>query len=222
MSGAIAALILFAAACVFFAFRYNTAPDTASVPDVLTGPPVATKPMVVRPPRTAAPPQRSPGSETPPEGGRPYAPSPPAASTYAGDAPLRAAIQRGLPAGLSLAAVQTDPRTAQVVLDVAVPAGPLPEIRERVLRAAAHAARAAAAADPRFARVTSRVTLRVEPAEPGSPGTPPTPTLAFIGDAAAADVRSLNPDLATAEQILSLFINPWWSPALEPAPAAAP
>jgi hypothetical protein len=151
---------------------------------------------------------------------------------------VRAAVERALPGDIRLVEVQVDPRSAQVLLEILLPAGGVTltdgeqsaeAVRERVLRAALQAARAAVDAEPRLQRASVRVLLDSAPATPPAPagtlGAAAAPALAFVGDIEASALRDarLDPAAATATRPQVPFSSPWWAPFLDPGdPAPRP
>lgn len=144
------------------------------------------------------------------------------ASTDA-DAALMVVLARSLPPGITATAARMDPRTAQVSLDITVSAAAgaagqgesIAATRERILRAAAFSARVAALADVKLQRVSVRVSRRTSPSAA-------TASLAFVADAMANGLRAADPVTGSADELLLLFSNPWWSPELAAVPAANP
>lgn len=231
LSGVVALLIVLAAGFLFLANRNGEAngPAGGDAPLVSGGAgaePVVMQPPVTSaaPPRDLAPPPAPRGSENKPVAARttpaegPASPAPPSS----GQAALPAAITRALPAGVTLSDARTDPRNANVLLEIALPLAPdeaSPMARARVLRAAILAVRAAAAADATLQRALVRVSLR-----PSGQDATSDAGLAFIGDTTVAAVKGADAAGGDDAALQALFTNPWWSPALAPsaAPASGP
>lgn len=241
LSGVIALVLVMAAAFVYFTYQRDTqqaslaGQQTGGGPGLLPAPPMSPgQPTTVRvaPPPTAAAPviagqQQRQQPATPTADTKPLAPTvtaPPtttvgssssngasAPSVNDTDAALLANVSRSLPAGLAVTAARVDPRTAQVLLEVALSAAPgetAAIARERVLRAAAFVAHRVAVTEPQARRISVRVSQRTETAT----------RLAFVGDATAEALRASDPVTGTMDTLLPVFTNPWWSPALSPAP----
>ena len=218
LSGVVALILLLAVAFVLLEGGNNNA-QNAPAPIFS---PATPAPVVVRPDPGAPPPPpltpQAPPAPRPPDSPAPGSTAPPAVPDAggSGDATLLEAVRRAMPPETVVTDAQVDPRSAHVLLVLIVPAAaPVGDaaaeapgaVRERVLRGAVQAARAAALASPALERASVRVSLRAgERTE-----------LAFVADTTTSVVRAVDPAAAPGPHLTALFSNPWWSPALAPA-----
>ena len=132
---------------------------------------------------------------------------------------LRRAFASSPPAssgGVQVTVAEVDERVPQISLTLSLPApsggeAPAP-VRDRVLRAAAHAVRVAGERRPRIDRALVRIEF-VSPAAPNSLG---ASTLAFSGETATTAVRAAGGEAAQGTTLRALFVNPVWGAGLAP------
>ena len=237
VSGAIALLILFAAAFVYFAYgnaATGGSPPLGSVLPPDPAPVTGDAPIVVQPP--AGRPGTGPaGAAAPSAGAADAAARPPRNAPPAGDGKtaLRDRLARALPDGVTLTQAQVEPGSDRAALEVLIPppvsasdgggAEPLEAVRARVLRAAAYTAHAALLAEPALRGASVRVLLGEAAAGAAAPAAASPaaglPQLAFAGEveAAALRVSRADPAVMPDANLRFLFSSQRWAGFLDPA-----
>jgi len=131
---------------------------------------------------------------------------------------LRRAFASSPPAsggGVQVTVAEVDERVPQISMTLSLPApsggeAPAP-VRDRVLRAAAHAVRVAGERRPRIDRALVRIEFAA-----AMPNTGGASTFAFSGETATTAVRAAGGEAAQGITLRALFVNPVWGAGLAP------